>query len=67
MTSFEDNTQVFIVRIWLERRELQNAPSECRGLIEHLGSGARRYVKHWVDISAFIQQYAPFNNDEENA
>ena len=66
MICFEDNTQVFIVRIWLERRELENAPTEWRGIIEHLASGAHRYFQHRDDISAFIQQYVPFNSHEEN-
>jgi len=57
VTRFEHNTQVFIVRTWIERREIENAPTERRGIIVHLGDGAHRYFTRLDDISAFIRQY----------
>jgi len=55
MRSFEDNTHSFIVRIWLEPREIQNEPPEWRGMIEHLPSGDRRYLRDLDEISSFIE------------
>ena len=57
MASFEDNTQVFIIRIWVERREIEGAPTEWRGVIEHIPGGQRRYLKDLGDILVFIRPY----------
>ena len=50
MLLFEDNTHVFIVRIWLEPREIEGAEPERRGVIEHLPTGARRYIRDLKEI-----------------
>ncbi len=57
MTLFEDKTHVFMVRIWLERREIEGASTEWRGVIEHVTSGERQYLKDMDDITAFIAPY----------
>jgi hypothetical protein len=57
MALFEDNTQVFIVRVWLERREIEGAKVKWRGVIEHVPSGERRYLKDLDDILVFIRPY----------
>lgn len=57
MTRFEDNTHVFIVRIWLERREIEDASPEWRGFIKHLPSGEHRYLKDLQDI---VDSVAPY-------
>jgi hypothetical protein len=57
MALLEDSTQVFIVRVWLEPREIDGAPIAWRGVIEHVPSGERRYVRDLDDIPANI---APF-------
>ncbi|MFQ5857712.1 MAG: hypothetical protein ACE5LU_19065 [Anaerolineae bacterium] len=57
MTSFEDNTHVFIVRIWREPREIDGAAPEWRGVIEHVTTGERRYLKDVDAIVAFILPY----------
>jgi hypothetical protein len=57
MTSFEDNTHVFIVRIWLEPREIEGTSAKWRGVIEHVPSGERRYVQDLDDIIASIVPY----------
>ena len=57
MAAFEDNTQVFIVRIWYEPRHTEQAPDEWRGVIEHVPSGERRYLKDLNHIIAFIIPY----------
>ena len=57
MNSFQADTHVFIVRIWYERREIAGAKPEWRGVIEHVSSGERRYMKDLEAISAFIAPY----------
>jgi hypothetical protein len=57
MALLEDSTQVFIVRVWLEPREIHDAPVAWRGVIEHVPGGERRYVLDLDDIPANI---APF-------
>jgi hypothetical protein len=45
---------VFVVRFWQERREIEGAAPEWRGVIEHLPSRTRRYLKDPVEIASFI-------------
>lgn len=54
MKSFEENTHAFIVRVWLEPRELEGAAPECRWVIEHVPSGERRYLKDLSEAEIFI-------------
>jgi len=54
MIAFEHKTQVFIVRIWCEPREIEGAHGEWRGYLEHVHSGERRYVKSLQEITAVI-------------
>ncbi len=57
MATFEDNTHVFIVRIWSEPREIEDAPVEWRGVVEHLFSGDKHYLKDLAEIITFIAQH----------
>jgi len=50
----EENTHVFIVRIWCERREIEGRMPTWRGMIEHVPSGERRYFKDLDEIHGFI-------------
>lgn len=54
MTHLDDRTLVFIIRIWLERRELDQAPPIWRGMVEHLETGQRRYIKDLAEIQAIV-------------
>jgi hypothetical protein len=57
MPLFEEHTHVFIVRIWREPREIEDASPEWRGVIEHVPDGKRRYLKDLAEIAAFIAPY----------
>ena len=59
----EDNTHAFIVRFWLEPRELENARPIWRGVIEHVASGRRFFLKSLDEITAFIESYLPGINE----
>lgn len=57
MKSFEENTHAFVVRVWLEPREIDGADPEWRGVIEHVPSGERRSLKDLKEIKEFIAPY----------
>lgn len=57
MSNFEDKTCAFIVRFWLERREIETGDVELRGVVEHVPSGQRRYVLKIGDVLAFMTSY----------
>lgn len=54
---FEDNASAFIVRVWLEHREVEAAPVEWRGSVEHVASGRVRYLTDLAEIAQFIRLY----------
>ena len=57
MASLAEHTHAFLVRIWREPRDAPDAPPEWRGSIEHLPSGARRYVNDLDGLIDFITPY----------
>lgn len=57
MALFQVATQIFIVRIWVEPREIKGAPPEWRGTVEHVLTGQRRYVASLAELMAFIDPY----------
>ena len=57
MKSFKENMHSFIVRVWLEPRELENVKPQLRGEIKHVESGEGRGLKDLDQITAFIATY----------
>jgi hypothetical protein len=57
MRSLETDTHTFVVRFWLEAREIAGKKRIWRGVIEHLASGNQRYLKEPSEIISFIEQY----------
>jgi len=53
----EDRTSAFIVRIWIEQREVAGAPVPWRGSIEHVASGESRYVTNLDEITGFVRPF----------
>ena len=53
----EDNTAAYIVRVWLEQREVEGAPVEWRGSIEHVASGQVKYITDLDEIARFIRPF----------
>jgi hypothetical protein len=47
----------FVVRLWLEPREIENAAPVWRGVIEHVTTGKRLYMNNLDQIKAFIASY----------
>ena len=54
---FEEDTHVFIIRTWNERREIAGALPKWRGTIEHVPSGERQSLQKVEDICLFIRPY----------
>ncbi len=59
MTANYDTRHVFIVRIWLEPREIEGEAPQLRGSVEHIPSGERRSVKALEDVMAFMARFFP--------
>ena len=59
MKSFSEDTHSFIVRIWLEPRDLEGTEPQLRGEIEHVANGERRGLKDLDDVTYFIALYLP--------
>ena len=59
MESFEEDTQVFIVRFWRETRELEGAHPIWRGSVEHVPSGQRVFVKGFKEIEGIMSSFVP--------
>jgi hypothetical protein len=57
MKSTDEETQVFIVRLWRELREIEGARPVLRGTVEHVASGERRSVSDLGDIPGLLQSY----------
>jgi hypothetical protein len=59
LESFEEDTQVFIVRFWRESRELEGAHPIWRGSVEHMPSGQRTYVKNFKEVEGVMSSFVP--------
>ena len=53
----EDKSTAFIIRVWLEQREFQDAPVAWRASIEHVASGRTKYLTNLDDIAHFIRPH----------
>jgi len=47
----------FVVKLWLERREIEGAQPEWRGRIDHVQSGERVYFRDIAVITDFVQAF----------
>ena len=62
----------FVVKLWLERREIPGALPEWRGRIDHVQSGTRVYFRNMVEIIGFIlsflegSQVPPLESEEQD-
>lgn len=58
MTPVADETLVFVVRIWMERRERPETPAYWRGSVEDVASGERRYFTGMREMRVFMAEAA---------
>ena len=52
----------FVVKLWLERREIEGAYPEWRGRIDHVQSGQRIYFRDLVEIVRFVRTFLEGNH-----
>lgn len=53
----KQETQSFIVKIWLEETAEEAGCARWRGHITHVPSGEKRYVESLTDIGLFVAPY----------
>jgi len=53
----EESSAAFIVRVWVEAREVEGAPVTWRGSIEHVASGRVKYLAELEEIGWFIRPF----------
>lgn len=52
----ESESEVFLLRIWAEPREIGGQPSVYRGRIEHVRSSRSRYIRSLRQIMEFVDE-----------
>ena len=54
MSSLDERSHTFVVRIWEERRDLANATPTWRGRVDEVRTGARRYFTTLEDLMTYL-------------
>ncbi len=54
MSSLDERSHTFVVRIWEERRDVAGAPSTWRGRVDDVRSGVRRYFTTLDDLVTYL-------------
>lgn len=57
MNKSNDRTASFVVRVWLERREIAGKAPFWRGVVEHVTTGTQRSVEDLDSIVVFMAEY----------
>ena len=57
MALLEDRSAAFIVRVWGERGDTDDAVREWRGSVEHVQSGERAFFRHLEQAVAFMHPH----------
>jgi hypothetical protein len=52
----ESESEVFLLRIWAEPREIRGQPSVYRGRIEHVRSSRSRYIRSLSQVVEFVDE-----------
>lgn len=46
-----------IVKIWIDAVEIEQGEADWHGLVTHVPSSERRYIKYWDQLTAFVAPY----------
>ena len=57
MKSIREATHAFVVRIWIEHRQMKNIPPIWRGVIERVDSGDKVYFDQLDKMNAYFAKY----------
>jgi len=52
----ETDSEIFMLRIWAEPREIVGQPSVYRGRIEHVRSSRSRYIRDLSQVMEFVDE-----------
>ena len=66
MSSLDERSHTFVVRIWEERRDLPEAVPTWRGRVDEVRTGVRRYFNSLDDLVAYLSSHSgtdPSPND----
>lgn len=61
LARFERDAHSFVIRMWRENHEWEDAAGEWRGWIDHVQSGERLYFRDMSQINGFLQRYLDNN------
>ena len=56
MSSLDERSHTFVVRIWEERRDVEDAAPTWRGRVDDVRTGERRYFTRLEDLVAYLSQ-----------
>lgn len=65
MKSFCENMHSFVLRFWLEPREIQDAEPEWRGEVVLVASGKRVYFRSLEDLKKILAFHLPGMGETE--
>ena len=54
MSSLDERSHTFVVRIWEERRDLANAVPTWRGRVDNVRTGSRKYFTALEDLVTYL-------------
>ena len=63
MSSLDERSHTFVVRIWEERRDVEGAPTTWRGRVDDVRTGTRRYFTSLEDMVAYLSQQSGMVGD----
>jgi hypothetical protein len=63
MSSLDERSHTFVVRIWEERRDVEDAPTTWRGRVDDVRTGTRRYFTSLEDMVAYLSQQSGMVGD----
>ena len=65
MSSLDERSHTFVVRIWEERRDVADALPTWRGRVDDVRTGARRYFTTLDDLVAYLSQQSGMEGDDQ--
>ena len=65
MSTLDERSHTFVVRIWEERRDVDDAPTTWRGRVDDVRTGVRRYFTSLEDMVAYLSQQSGMVGDNQ--
>jgi hypothetical protein len=57
ITSIEEETHSFVIRLWSEPRDEVRSTSEWRGWVQHVQDGERHYFRDLAEIGHIVASH----------